>query len=60
MLDREDCRAKARQLIVLANASASESERETYYALAQTWLMKLTIWPGLQVAGELGPAPVEA
>ena len=42
MIDPEDCRARARQLIVLANASVSEKERETYYGLAQDWLSALS------------------
>ena len=42
MIDLEDCRDRARQLIVLANASVCEAERETYYGLAQDWLSALS------------------
>ena len=45
MIDVEDCRVRARQLIVLANASVSETERETYYSLAQNWLSALSDRP---------------
>ena len=52
MLDLEDCRVRARQLIVLANATDSEAERAAYYELAQPWLARIAGLPGLQAGSQ--------
>ena len=41
MLDLEQCRTAARSLILLANASDSELDRDAYYEQAKAWLSQL-------------------
>lgn len=56
MLDLDDCRAKARQLIVLANVSETEAERQAYYELAQVWLSAISSPKPGQAVGDPRPS----
>jgi hypothetical protein len=38
---QQTCAARARQLLILANACEDENERSTYYALAEACLQEL-------------------
>jgi hypothetical protein len=49
----QPCAARARQLLILANACEDEDERTTYYALAEACLQELA-------ANEMRPALQEA